>query len=80
MIFYHFIGGKLMRVVFSWEAEVDCDRQFFLAHLDFLDAQLLPYLPTNITSPQEETDTPDDIYNLLGKRWAASRWRKVCIS
>lgn len=57
-----------MRVVFSWEAEVDCDRQFFLAHLDFLDAQLLPYLPTNITSPQEETDTPDDIYNLLGQK------------
>ncbi len=64
----------------TWEAEVDCDRQFFLAHLDFLDAQLLPYLPTNITSPQEETDTPDDIYNLLGQKMGSQQVAKgVCI-
>lgn len=52
----------------TWEAEVECDRQFFLAHLDFLDTQFLPYLPTDITSPQKETNTPDGIYNLLGQK------------
>ncbi|MBO4216249.1 MAG: CotH kinase family protein [Bacteroidaceae bacterium] len=53
----------------SWEAEVECDRQFFLAHLAFLDTQLQPYIPTDITSPKENTmkEEPQNAYTLLGQ-------------
>ncbi|MBO4215322.1 MAG: hypothetical protein J5888_03180, partial [Bacteroidaceae bacterium] len=53
----------------SWEAEVECDRQFFLAHLAFLDTQLQPYIPTDITSLKENStkEEPRNAYTLLGQ-------------
>ena len=54
----------------SWEAEVACDRQFFLNHLDYLDKILLPYLPTNISNPANVEDgfSSPIIYTLSGQR------------
>lgn len=50
----------------SWEAEVACDRQFFLNHLDYLDQQLSPYLPAHVSAHRNKQGEMNCIYTLSG--------------
>ena len=59
----------------SWQAEVECDRQFFLNHLEFLDKQLQPYMPTSVTATSEDTHSVT-IYNLSGNKICRKNLRK----
>lgn len=60
----------------SWEAEVECDRQFFLNHLDYLDQQLSPYLPSHLSVHQKNQSKTNSIYTLSGQQIAPHHLRK----
>ena len=51
----------------SWEAEVECDLQFFLNHYEWLDQQLEKYI-SGVTELSHEPFQTDNVYLLTGQR------------